>query len=468
MKMSQMNQTKVDFHNKLCNFFHSLEIDFNGKNLCVCLSGGADSVSLLSAMTAIREKFGFNLFACHFNHMIRGAEADSDEEFCKKLCKKINVKIFCGRDDVPAYAKLYKQSIEEAARTCRYAFFDRISKNNKIDYCLTAHNMNDDAETLLFNLIRGSGINGATSISPVKNNILRPMLDFKRSEIEEYLAALDQDYVVDNTNNSIEYTRNYIRKVLMPVIEEINPSAVDTLSRYINSARDDRDYFENVVENLSVEDLRDIQKSLRSRIIYKKYCDTIGCAPNYSIMNTLDTALYSEHRLIIPLPKDFEAIVGKGKLEFFRKEEIDNMEFDTTELKEGENILFGERVNVHIDSNEKNYSGNFNKISTSDVLSFDNINGVLHVRNRRIGDKIRIHGVNKSVKKLFIDKKIPKEYRNIIPVIFDDEGILYIPFIGISDRAYCNVAVSAKKITTTLNSVKTERWNNAYEKEKQR
>ena len=144
------------------------------------------------------------------------------------------------------------------------------------------------------------------------------------------------------------------------------------------------------------------------------------------------------------------------------------MEFDTTELKEGENILFGERVNVHIDSNEKNFSGNFNKISTSDVLSFDNINGVLHVRNRRIGDKIRIHGVNKSVKKLFIDKKIPKEYRNIIPVIFDDEGILYIPFIGISDRAYCNVAVSAKKITTTLNSVKTERWNNAYEKEKQR
>ena len=463
MKMFQMNQVKVDFHKKLCNFFRTLKVDLNGKNLCVCLSGGADSVSLLSAMVEIQEKFGFNLFACHFNHMIRGTEADRDEQFCKTLCKRINIKLFCGRDDVPSYARIYKLSIEEAARDCRYAFFERVSKNNKIDYCLTAHNMNDDAETLLLNLVRGSGINGAASISPIKNNIIRPLLDFQRSEIEEYLDAIGQDYIQDSTNDSIEYTRNYIRKVVMPTLKEINPLVVDALSRFTHSARDDRDYFDSVVDNSEVEDLCETHKSLRIRIIYKKFFDTVGFAPNNSILNTLETALFSENRTIIPVSNDFEAVVGRGKIDFFCREIVDSLEYDANELKEGENLLFGGRVNLYIESDEKKFTENFNKISTSDVLSFDNINGVLRVRNRRIGDKIRIHGINKSVKKLLIDKKIPKEYRNIIPVLFDDEGIIYIPFVGISDRAFSNRAVDVKKITTIYNSIEAERWNCAYE-----
>ncbi|MBE6691809.1 MAG: tRNA lysidine(34) synthetase TilS [Ruminococcaceae bacterium] len=466
MKMSQMNQVKVDFLNKICSFFDDLHINLSEKNLCVCLSGGADSVSLLCAMDTLKEKYGFSLYACHFNHMIRGNEADRDESFCKDLCEKLHIKIYCGRDDVPAYAKAYKLSMEEAARECRYAFFKRISENNHIDYCLTAHNMNDDAETLLFNLIRGSGLNGATAISPIKDNLLRPLLKIKRSEIENFLEEIGQNYIFDSTNASVEYTRNYIRNVLMPCVEKINPSVVESLSRYIDNARIDREYFEETIENIVDSDLRSLHKSLRTRIIYKKYKDFCGCIINSYLIAAIDNALFSEKRSVIPVSDKTEAVVGNGKVDFYSKDEVEKLEFDETELHYGENSMFGDRVKVVINSKDNKNTENVNKISTTEQLSFDNIKGTLRVRNRRVGDKIKIHGINKSLKKLFIDKKIPKEYRNIIPIILDEEGILYVPFVGISDRAFLKNSDSTITITTLLNTVETERWNKAYEEKK--
>ncbi len=465
MMMSQMNQAKADFLNKICNFIEGLHINLCGKNLCVCLSGGADSVSLLSALVEIKEKFGYNLFACHFNHMIRGSEADRDELFCKELCKNNNVKLFCGRDDVPAYAITYKLSVEEAARECRYAFFERVADKNNIDYTLTAHNMNDDAETLLYNLIRGSGLNGATAIAPIKGKILRPLLGIKRCEIEAYLNEIGQEFVHDSTNDSFEYTRNYIRNVLMPSIEKINPSVVESLSRYIESARADRDYFEQIVASIDDNDLRKLHKSLRSRVIYKKFTLATGYAPNSSNINCLENAVFNNKRSIISINNDIEAVVGLGKLDFYNKNEIDHLLFDDEKIELGDNLLFGDRVSISISNEINEIVENFNKISTSNILSFDNINGSLYARNRRMGDKICIHGVNKSVKKLLIDKKIPKEYRDIIPVILDEEGIIYIPFVGISDRVFPKDNSNLRKITTILNTVHAERWKNAYEKE---
>ena len=265
-----MSQMKHNFLCKLRSYFKSLPFDINGKRMCVCLSGGADSVSLLLGMKEIAVEFDIQIFACHFNHMLRGDESNRDEIFCKKLCEKLNIELFCGRDDVANYCKSKQKSIEEGARECRYAFFDRVKNKRSFDFYLTAHNMNDDVETLLFNLIRGSGSNGASSISPYNERMLRPLLKIQRFEIEHFLEDIDQDYIVDSTNSSIKYSRNFIRHKLLPVIKEVNPSAIETISSYIDSCREDRGYFDELVNEYYNDDLRNHHASLRKRIYIKK------------------------------------------------------------------------------------------------------------------------------------------------------------------------------------------------------
>lgn len=462
--MNHKNQTEFDFLQKICAYFDTLDIDLNGKTICVCLSGGADSVALLLSLSAISYEYNFKVSACHFNHMIRGDEADKDEEFCKEFCKTNNIKLYCGRDDVPAYAKLYKKSIEEAARECRYAFFERIYGKNDVDFCATAHNMNDDAETLLFNLIRGTGSNGASAISAVNKYILRPLLKIKRSEIEEFLEIYGQSFVTDSTNLSDEYTRNYIRHVVIPDIEKINPSVIDALSRYIDACRIDRNYFESETARHMDDDLRVLHKALRHRIIIKKYRNISNDFLNHNLLYQLDDSLFTKKRAIVPMNDEFEAIIQEGKIDFYRREENVKFEFDDIELSYGMNTLFGNRVIINLSDDIIDECENFNKISISALLSFDNIVGKLRVRNRRVGDKICIHGVNRSLKKLFIEKKIPKEYRDIIPIISDEQGIIYVPFVGIADRVYPIKPILKKYIYTVLDTVDRERWNNAYEK----
>ncbi len=458
-----MNQARFDIINKVKSFFDSIEIDLSHKKLCVCLSGGADSVALLHIMHELSPLYGFTLCACHFNHMIRGEEADRDESFCKELCNTLGIRIYCGRDDVPANARFHKLSLEEAARNCRYAFFKRISDRYYIDYCVTAHNMNDDAETLLFNIIRGAGVNGAASISPKNGTVIRPLLYVKRTEIEAFLSEIEQEYVTDSTNNSTEYTRNYIRKEILPRLESINPSLVEALSRYAESVRTDRDYFEQLITGDTDVDLSSTHKALRIRTYIEKYKRISGKLLNSDMINDIENALKSGHRRVLSLNEDYEAVVDGKNVCFYHKNENVEKEFPVENIHVGKNHLFGDRVTVDLSYEELSDFQNIYKITTTDTLSFDNIVGEIRVRNRRIGDKICIHGINKRLKKLFIDKKIPKEYRHIIPIIFDDKGILYVPFVGIADRAYCKKNTNGIHITTCLDTANTERWKNAYE-----
>lgn len=458
-----MSKPKHNFLIKLNTYFKELPFDITNKKICVCLSGGADSVSLLLGLNAISVDYNISLIACHFNHMLRGAESDRDEVFCKRLCQNIGIELYCGRDDVSAYCKANGKSLEEGARECRYAFFDRVIKKRSVDFCATAHNMNDDAETLILNLIRGSGSNGASAIAPYDMNILRPLLNVKREEIEAYLNENNQDYVTDSTNVSVQYTRNFIRHELLPKMEQINPSVVEALSRYINSSREDRLYFDSVVRDNIHSDLRILYAAVRKRIIIYKCLKMIGVQLNSDLIKQIDEALFSESRRLISINDKFEAIIENGNVMFAEAAKTAKDEFEPIKLELGENIIFNNDVLLDICENiDKNKI--FNKLSTTEKLSFDNIVGSLSVRNRRTGDKIKVNNINKSVKKLFIDKRIPKEYRNIIPIIIDDEGIIYIPFVAVADRVKVNKDSKAITINTVFNSVDKERWLSAYEK----
>ncbi len=457
-----MSRSKSGFLKKLIEYFNCLPFEMNGKTVCVCLSGGADSVSLLLGLNEISKDFSFEVCACHFNHMIRAENADNDEAFCKQLCSELAVKLFCGRDNVPMYAKTYKLSLEDAARKCRYMFFDRILEKNNIDFCATAHNMNDDAETLVLNLLRGSSCDGTASIAPHIGKILRPMLKISRDEVEQFLLESSRQYVTDETNFSNEYTRNYIRNVIFPRFKELNPSFVNAFSKYIDSERLDKLYFDEIVKDKLECDLRLEHKAIRYRVYVKKCKDSFGYIPNRNMLDQIDSAIFSDNRVVFNLNQSIDAIIENGRILFTTRVDDDAIQYNSVVLQKGFNEIFDSKVSLCIDYNDD--LRKINNLSTHTILSSANIVGDLYVRNRRVGDRIMIHGVNKSVKKLMIDKKIRKEYREIVPIICDAEGIIYIPFVGISDRAFCKNKENFISIETIFHTIDKERWVNAYEK----
>ncbi len=462
MIMSRTIHPKDNFIKKLNTFFDHIPFELKNKTLCVCFSGGADSTALLKGLTLLADKYSFSVSACHFNHLIRGDEAYRDEYFCKDFCDSLGIKLYCGRDDVPSFAKLNKLSLEEAARECRYSFFSRIIDKKCVDFCVTAHNMNDDAETLIFNLVRGTGVNGTSAIAPFTENFLRPMLKITRDEILEFIDSYDLKYVTDSTNSNNDYTRNYIRNVVIPNLQKINPSVVTALSKYIDNSREDRSYFENVVRDNYDTDLRILPKSIRTRIIISKFKDFSNKNLNFDLINKIDNAVFSEGRSIIPIYNLYHAVVYNGILAYYNIDATDCITIDNVALNEGINIL-DNGINIEISSEKIDQTELFNKLYTTQLLSFDNINGELYARSRKTGDRIVIKGINKSLKKLFIDKKVPKECRHMIPIIYDKEGIIYVPFVGVCDRAYPRNSHNTRYITTVLNSIDKERWSTLYE-----
>lgn len=197
-----------------------------GKYL-VALSGGADSVFL----THVLHRLGYAIDAAHCNFHLRGEESDRDEAFCKNLCERLGIAIHIVHFDTKTYADLHKVSIEMAARDLRYNYFEQLRKDIGADGICVAHHMEDSVETVLLNIIRGTGLNGLTGISPRNGHILRPMLNVTREEIEQYLDACGEEYVTDSTNLEAVALRNKIRLEVVPLLKTINPSVCEDIAK---------------------------------------------------------------------------------------------------------------------------------------------------------------------------------------------------------------------------------------------
>ena len=215
-----------------------------GDAVVIALSGGADSVSLLCAINELSEELGISVGACHVNHGLRGEEADSDMRFCMELCDRLGVELKLLKTDVRAVQRKH-ESVEETARRVRYEFFAEVSDGKKL---ATAHNSNDSAETVLLNMMRGTGLKGLCGIPPVRGNIIRPLIYCTRQEVEEYCAARGLSFVTDKTNLCDDYTRNKVRHLILPEMLKINGSYLDTASRMARSLREDSDYLEALAD----------------------------------------------------------------------------------------------------------------------------------------------------------------------------------------------------------------------------
>ncbi|WP_321426868.1 tRNA lysidine(34) synthetase TilS [uncultured Bacteroides sp.] len=232
------------FHLQIAQYIEKEKLFGLKDKVLIALSGGADSVALLRVMVYL----GYTCEAAHCNFHLRGEESERDESFVRRLCKKMNVPLHVIHFDTSGYAAQHQVSIEMAARELRYDWFEKLRKEQNADVIAVAHHRDDSVETLLLNLIRGTGINGLTGIHPKNNHVVRPLLTVSREDILAYLKGMEQDYVTDSTNLQDEYTRNKIRLNLLPMMETINPSIKSSLFSTASHLLDASVIYNKVIE----------------------------------------------------------------------------------------------------------------------------------------------------------------------------------------------------------------------------
>ena len=228
--------------------------DFSKKRICVAVSGGVDSVSLLHYLRDRQTQYGYRLFAVHLEHGIRGEESLADMRFVQTLCEKWSVPLFIFSENCLLRAEREKNSLETAARNFRYEKFEELVKADKVDYIALAHHENDEAETVLFRIARGAALSGAKGMVEQNGYVLRPFLSWKKAEIVEYAKAHNLEYCIDKTNFELCATRNKLRLKVLPLLEEIVPSATENIARFAALAAEDDGYLYAESERLIQKD----------------------------------------------------------------------------------------------------------------------------------------------------------------------------------------------------------------------
>lgn len=272
---------------KVQNYIEENQMTGHGDSVVVGLSGGADSVCLLLLLNRLKETLGFNLHAVHINHGIRGESAKRDEEFSWKLCERLGIPFMVYEIDVPKLSKAKGISVEEAGREARYAcFYDFLcevreqsaegdltdsDESYKCVKIAVAHHMDDQAETVIFNMIRGSGLSGIGGMNPVSKrdgmDIIRPLLCLTRAEITEYLKFVGQDYCTDETNADNDYSRNQIRNIVIPGLNEIQPRTSEHIAQLAMEVREAKEYMDFAVEKLFKDAVTPVYKDEEETMI---------------------------------------------------------------------------------------------------------------------------------------------------------------------------------------------------------
>ncbi len=238
---------------KVLKYIRDQQLLRPGERVAVACSGGADSVGLLHILAELREELGIVLAMAHFHHQIRGAEADSDQQFVDELAARLQVNFYSGSENVPQHASEEKISLETAARELRHQWFAELIQQGNVDKIATAHTLDDQAETVLMRILRGTGARGLAGIAPTHNekHLIRPLLAISRREVETYLTSKGQAWREDSSNLNLGYTRNRVRHTLLPLLErDFNPAIRQTLADLADIGQAENDYWNNELSSL--------------------------------------------------------------------------------------------------------------------------------------------------------------------------------------------------------------------------
>lgn len=426
----------IDFLDKVRETVEEYSMLREGDRVFVGVSGGADSTALLKALYILRDEYGISVSAVHINHGIRGQEADRDEEFVKFLCEDLGIPFLCLHADVPALAKQQKLGLEEAGRQVRYDFFEKCAKGGKI---ATAHTLSDNAETVLMRLCRGAGLKGLCGIPPKRGNIIRPLINCSREQVEEFCREQKLCFVTDSTNLNTEYSRNFIRKEIVPLFKNINPEFEPAVSRMADLARFDEEFLErctnDALQNLVCENRLDalktasLDKGLRLRVL-KKFLEP--CSPEFRHICQTDKILKTGGS--VNLSGDKKAVCDGTTLEIVPvKPALQPGFYQTVDISSGKAELsaFGKKIVLSVikksEKSETNGCRKINNLLSYSLLDRDKIGKTVVVRTRLEGDKISLlrRKCTKSLKKLWIEKKIDCGLRGRMLIVESDGRLAF-------------------------------------------
>ena len=396
-------------------------------SLAVGVSGGADSMCLLEILSKLKHEYGIILRAVHVNHNIRGDEALQDQHLVEDYCQKLGIECRVYSVDIPALAKEMGIGEEECGRIKRYECFESM----ECDAVATAHTLSDSIETMMFNLIRGTGLRGLCGIPSKRDNIIRPLIDCTRGEIEDYCHKNGIDYVTDSTNLTDDYTRNFVRHNIVANFSKVNPSFESAISSAMETLKLENESMENskdavlslagTADGYRISVLRQADSAIRRRAIADILAENMDKDVEKRHIDLIDSAIIKGEGKI-EIAKDLYAVVSDDIISI-RPEIIPVPEWECECI---DNVFSTPVGKFYIEEASSAVYKNINAIDA------DKIKGSLHMSSRRQSDRFYsdIRRNTKSLKKLFNEMKIPAEERNNIAILRDDENLIWIDGIG--------------------------------------
>lgn len=446
----------TDIKERFLSYIEENSLINKGEGVVVGLSGGPDSVCLLHLLCSVRKALDLKIAAAHINHMIRGEAANGDEDYSRRLCEKMGVQFFALRKDVEGFAKSSGLSSETAGRRVRYDFFDEVLKKTGYSKVATAHNANDQAETVLLRIMRGTGLDGLAGI-PVKRDdkYIRPILFMKREEVEGYCEENSLEPRIDGTNLEKIYSRNKVRLDILPYMKEnFNKDVVEAINRMALLLQEDNKFIvEEVNRNYKKYCIEKIDKVIIQKEVFNERNAIIGRIIRMAIkkVNGSQYDVELKHikeiqniqrmstNKIVDLPYGIcaENVYGDIHIKLkasVKKDKYDEIVYEKS-LIDGKKIEFGQYL-FEFKVLSKNENIQFEKNNYIKYFNYDKINGNIIIRQRKNGDKINPLGMNgsKKLKDIFIDMKIPKEERELIPIVQFDDDIAWVVSLKLSNK----------------------------------
>lgn len=432
--------TRDEFILNVKNTIEEYSLIEKGDTVIAALSGGADSVAMTAALSALSGEMGFSVVAAHLNHMIRGQEAFRDEEFAKKLSSELGIEFRLRRRNIPELSK--GKNCEETGREERYKFFAELGAEHEKAKIAVAHNINDLAETVIMRLARGTSVFGLSGIKIQNGNIIRPLLYTRREDIEAFLSRIGVSFMTDSTNLKDDYTRNKIRHGVMPALEKINPNAPEAVSRTAKKAALVTDFIEKSVkadygdafDKIEIERFLSLHRAQQEYIVTQcAYMAGVKEISDGKIAEVIDLCDKESGKKILLSGKVFAQKIY-GHICFLKPEDASGYK---KELQMGNNYIKEADCTVTLAESKRG-------------IDADKLKLPLYAMPAGEGDAFTPVGMNgeKKIGRLFIDSKLPVTERRTYPVIWDEEKIVFA--MGRASKFAASDAMTEKAITIKI------------------
>lgn len=431
-----------------------------GDNVVAGVSGGPDSICLLHVLNSLANRLGIKIYAVHINHMLRGEEAERDEQYVRSFCERLGVPLYSKAINIREYSKVKRISLEEAGREVRYHEFDAVADSIGKSKIAVAHNKNDQAETVLMNIIRGSGLDGLKGMDYIRGRIIRPLLDIERKDIENYCKNHSLNPILDSSNVESIYTRNKIRLNLIPYINtNFSVDIMENICRMSGLIKDDSLFIEESAKKLydqcivnrqkdavllDILKFRECHPSMKKQIIRHALKEVKGDLKGFErvhIESVVDLGINGATGSQIHLPCNFRAERSYNVLKIFHfKNEAGTAVF--SELIKIPGITRIESLNSSVEAFLEKNKVNVEKYmnirynSLVQFFDYDKLRMGINIRNREAGDVFKPYRSSgtKKLKEYFIDNKIPRDIRESIPIVAMGREIVWVIGYNISDK----------------------------------